>query len=222
MSACRQTAKNWFVVSAIVTSWLLTGCGATQPVRVLPAQSTAVTASLGGPVVPGKSPTVVLPYLTAGAMHGVSEGFTIHGNVHLLMAAFAVAGVDVGASGRLLRGDGLTPEITGSARVFGFMKLADEPKPRLYPTFSANASWSVRTNDLIYAGTHVTMQWTPNDTYVSPFVGYSYSATENLSVQLEFIWQAADHNTSAGVLEGISSINGFGSFGIFLAGALRI
>lgn len=222
MSACRQTAKYLFVISAIITSWLLSGCGATQPVRVLPAQTTAVTASLGGPMVPGKSPTVVVPYITAGMMHGISDDLTIHGNLHLLMAAFTVAGVDVGASGRLLRGDGLTPEITGGVRAVGFVQLSDEPEPRLYPTFSANASWSIRDRDLIYAGTHVTLQWTPDETFVSPFVGYSYAATDNLSVQLEFIWQAADHNTSAGILEGVSSINGFGSFGIFLAGALRL
>ncbi len=222
MIACRHSTKCWLMISTITLSWILIGCGATQPVRVLPAHTTAITASLGGPVVPGKSPTVITPYLTGGVLHGISDGVTLHGNLHLLMAAFAVAGVDVGASTRVVRGDGWTPEITGSVRAYGFVQLSDQPKPRIYPSLSANASWSVRERDLVYVGTHATAQWTPSSVFVSPFVGYSFAASDMISLQLECIWQAANHDTHSGILEGISSISGQGSFGIFLAGALRL
>lgn len=222
MIARRLSTKCWFAISAITLSWILIGCGATQPVRVLPANASAVTASLGGPLVPGKAPTVITPYLTAGYLHGVSDNVTLHGNLHLLMAAFAVTGVDVGASARLVRGDGWTPEVTGSVRAYGFVQLSDQPKPRIYPSVSANASWSVRENDLVYAGSHLTAQWTPGDVFVSPFIGYSFAATRNLSLQLECIWQASNHVTRSGILEGISSIQGYGSFGIFLAGAVQL
>lgn len=222
MIACWHSTKCWLVISTILLSWILIGCGATQPIRVLPEHTTTITASLGGPVVPGKSPTVITPYVTGGVQHGLSDDVTVHGNLHLLMAAFAVAGMDLGASARVVRGHGWTPEITGSLRAYGFVQLSDQPKPRLYPSLSANASWSIRENDLVYAGTHVTAQWTASSVFVSPFVGYSFAASDNISVQLECIWQAANHDTRSGVLEGISSINGHGSFGIFLAGALRL
>jgi hypothetical protein len=131
-------------------------------------------------------------------------------------------GIDVGASTRILRGKGWTPEITGGIRAYGFVQLSDQPKPRLYPSISANASWTIRERDLIYAGSHLTAQFSPNETFVSPFIGYSVAASDNLSLQLECIWQASNHDTRSGVLEGISSIGGQGSFGIFIAGVIRL
>ncbi len=222
MITCSHSSKCWIAIYVVAASWVLFGCGATQPIRVLPAASTAITASLGGPVVPGKSPVVITPYITTGVLHGISDDITLHGNLHLLMTAFAVGGIDVGASARLLRGDEWTPEITGGVRAYGFMQFSDQPKPRLYPSLSANASWSVREQDLIYVGSHATAQWTPGAVYVSPFIGYSFAATDACSLQLECIWQASNHDTRSGILEGISSISGQGSFGIFLAGAVRL
>ncbi|MEN9795240.1 MAG: hypothetical protein RLZZ150_217 [Bacteroidota bacterium] len=222
MIARRHSTKCWLAISSIAMSWFLIGCGATQPIRVLPAQTAAVTASLGGPVVPGKSPTVITPYITGGVLYGASDNVTLHGNLHLLMTAFKVMGIDVGASTRILRGEGWTPEITGGIRAYGFVQLSDQPKPRLYPSISANASWTIRERDLIYVGSHLTAQFSPNETFVSPFIGYSVAASDNLSLQLECIWQASNHDTRSGVLEGISSIGGQGSFGIFIAGVIRL
>jgi hypothetical protein len=173
-------------------------------------------------MVPGKSPTVVIPYLTGGAMYGASDNITLHGNLHLLMTAFGVAGIDIGASTRLLRGQRWTPEITAGLRAYGFVQLSDQPRPRLYPSASVNASWQVRDNDLIYVGSHVTAQLVPSDAFMSPFIGYSIAASDNISLQLEAIRQASNHDTRSGVLEGVSSIGGQGSFGIFIAGALRL
>lgn len=222
MTAYRHSTKYLLAISVMTVSWFLIGCGATQPVRVIPKQSTSITASLGGPVVPGSSPTVVIPYLTGGVMHGATDDLTLHGNLHLLMSAFGVIGIDVGASTRLLRGEAWMPEITAGLRAHGFVQLSDQPKPRLYPSLSANASWNIRDQDLVYVGSHLTGQFAPNEVFVSPFIGYSYAVNQSLSLQCEFIWQASNHDTRRGLFEGVSSINGQGSFGIFLAGALSL
>ncbi len=210
------------VCSAVLIATLLGACGASQPVRVLKDGATAVTASVGGPFVPASSPTGVVPYLSAGAANGLTSEVTVHGNLHLIMAAFAVAGADVGASMRLLREDGPLPELTGAVRLIGFVDVAGPAAPRLYPDAALTASWTLTGRTLIYAGTHGTYQADPSAFFVSPFLGLSFPVSERVSLQTEAIWQAANVDTHSGVFEGASSIGGMGSFGIFLAGVLTL
>ena len=201
---------------------LLWGCSAVQPVRVLDKGADVLTASLGGAVVPSSSPTAVVPYFTSGYAYGLSDDVTLHGKAHLLMAAFGVAGLDVGASMRALRQDGPVPEITVSAQAIGFVSLARSAPPRVYPNLTANASWSVGEASLVYLGSHATIQIDPARTLMSPFAGYQFPVSNALRLQLEAIWQASNVNTRNGVFEGESSIGGTGSFGIYLGGILAL
>lgn len=201
---------------------LLWGCSAVQPVRVLDKGADVLTASLGGAVVPSSSPTAVIPYLTSGYAYGLSDDVTLHGKAHLLMAAFGVAGLDVGASMRALRQDGPVPEITVSAQAIAFASLARTAPPRVYPNLTANASWSVGEASLVYLGSHATIQIDPARTLMSPFAGYQFPVSNALRLQLEAIWQASNVNTRSGVFEGESSIGGTGSFGIYLGGILAL
>jgi hypothetical protein len=206
----------------VLIAIVLGACGASQPVRVLPATSTAITASVGGPVVPASSPTGVVPYISAGAAHGLSDEVTIHGNLHLIMAAFAVAGADVGASMRLVREDGPLPELTGALRLIGFVDVAGPAAPRLYPDAALTASWTLTGRTLLYVGSHGTYQAEPSAFFVSPFLGLSFPVSEHVTLQAEAIWQAANADTHSGIFEGASSIGGMGSFGIFVAGVLTL
>lgn len=201
---------------------LCIGCGSGQPVRVLPVGVTTVSASLGGPIVPSSSPIGFVPYLIAGATHGVTDDVSIHGNLHVLMMAFAVGGLDLGASVRLLHQDAAIPEITASVRLIGFMKLGSPIAPRLYPDVSINTSWEVTKGVLLYTGAHGTAQWKPGAFFISPFLGIQLPLSRSLSLQSEFIWQAANHDTRSGVFEGQSSIGGMGSVGGFIAGVLTL
>lgn len=138
------------------------------------------------------------------------------------MAAFGVAGLDVGASMRALRQDGPVPEITVSAQAIAFASLARTAPPRVYPNLTANASWSVGESSLVYLGSHATIQIDPARTLMSPFAGYQFPVSNALRLQLEAIWQASNVNTRSGVFEGESSIGGTGSFGIYLGGILAL
>lgn len=223
MTASAHLCKSLLILATTATAFFfLSGCGSGQPVRVLPSGTSAITASLGGPIVPSTSPVGFVPYLTAGAQHGITENVTVHGNLHLLMTAFAVGGLDLGASARVWRQDAALPEVTLGARLIGFMKFGDPLAPRLYPDLSVNASWEIADRTLAYVGAHGTFQWKPGAFYISPFLGVQFPLSSSFSLQTELIWQAANHDTRVGIFEGQSSIGGMGSFGGFIAGVITL
>jgi len=201
---------------------IIIGCSAGQPIRVLKRSETMVSGSIGGPVAPSKVPTVIVPYVTAGVMHGISDDVTIHGNVHALMSAFAVLGLDVGASTRIVHEQGFLPEITVSGRLMMFTDFKSVTTSRLYPDVSVTASYEVAERCLMYGGLHNTFQFTTPTFLVSPYVGTLIPLGERFSVQAEFVWQAANINTRSGVFEGSTSIGGTGSAGVFLGGVYTL
>lgn len=205
-----------------IIALLIASCSTVQPVRVLEKDTYVATGSLGGALIPEKSPAGILPYLTVGGAHGVTEDLTMHGHAHLLLAAFGVAGLDYGASYRALAQNGSVPEVTVSGQLLMFAKLSSEPNPRVYPNFSANASWKVGESSLLYTGSHLTYQFNNSEVFVSPFVGYQFPVSKTFDLQIEGIWQAANRNTSAGVFEGLSSINGTGSYGFYIGGIYKL
>jgi len=205
-----------------IIALLIASCSTVQPVRVLEKDAYVATGSLGGAFIPEKSPAGILPYLTVGGAHGVTEDLTMHGHLHVLLAAFGVAGLDYGASYRALAQNGSVPEVTVSGQLLMFAKLSSEPNPRVYPNFSANASWKVGESSLVYTGSHLTYQFNNSEVFVSPFVGYQFPVSRTFDLQIEGIWQAANRNTSAGVFEGLSSINGTGSYGFYIGGIYKL
>ena len=223
MTAPFHLCKSYILnAPAALLIMALAGCGSGQPVRVLSEGETTINASLGGPIVPSSSPVGFVPYITAGATHGLNNDISVHGNLHLLMSAFAVGGLDLGASARLIRQDNVIPELTLGARLIGFMKFGDPVAPRLYPDVSLNGSWEIADRALVYAGAHGTFQWKPGAFYLSPFVGLQFPLSTSFSLQTELIWQASNHDTRVGIFEGESSIGGMGSFGAFVAGVITL
>ncbi len=206
------------VLCNLLVVLLLAGCSAGAPVRVLDKGTSTISASLGGPIVPGKSPVGFIPYLTAGAAHGVTDAVTVHANAHALMGAFAVLGLDAGASYRLVRGADAVPEITLGARFLFFTDFRALNTTRLYPDIHAILSWELSEDLLAYGGTHVTFQFSPSKTFVSPMIGMQIPISSGFRLQTELIWQAANVNTQGGVFEGVSTIGTTGSFGGFVGG----
>lgn len=198
------------------------GCSAVQPVRVLNHGEDVITTSLGGAYVPNSSPAGLVPYLTAGYATGISDDVTLHGRAHLIMAVFGVAGFDVGASMRALRQDGMTPEVTLSAQVLGFASLARSAPSRLYPNVTANASWSVSENSLLYIGSHATIQFDPSSVVISPFCGVQFPVSNAIRLQVEGIWQASNVHSRSGIFEGQSSIADHGALGLYLGGVFAL
>jgi len=205
-----------------IVIWMLIGCSAVQPVRVLDKGASAITASLGGAFVPSSTPTGLVPYLTGGYAYGASDDLTVHARAHLTMAAFGVAGLEAGASMRALRQNLAVPELTLGMQLMGFASIARTAPARLYPNLTANASWSVGAASLAYLGSHLTLQADPWRGLISPFAGYQFSVSNSVRLQVETIWQASNVDTRFGVFEGESSIGGNGSFGIYLGGVIAL
>jgi len=207
---------------AFLTSWLLvffTGCGVTQPVRVLEPGEVRVTASFGGPVVPSSMPTVVIPYGTIGGMAGVAEGITVTGNLHIPLVALETAGIDGGAAVRILRGDGPVPELTakGTALLLTNFRAGSS---RCFPILSLNGSYSLGGPALWYAGIENMFQFTGQEHFfVGPFTGIEVHLSRQIALQGEAKWMAANVDTRNGVFEGQASFRGKGYFGIFLGGS---
>jgi hypothetical protein len=208
--------RSEYIIGMLALAVLLTGCGLSQPVRVLPNGATALTASIGGPIVPTSSPTGFVPYFTAGAMHGINEHVTLHGNLHLLAAAFVVVGIDVGASARAVRQDGIIPEMTFAARLLTYVEPQHLDATRVFPTLSFNGSWQLSSSLLYYVGAHNTFQQADPQYLFSPFTGVQFDLDPTWSLQAEFNWQAANVNTEAGIFEGESTIGSTGSAGMFI------
>jgi hypothetical protein len=194
----------------------LTGaaCSATLPVRVLPKGESRLIASFGGPYLPKSSPTFVIPYTTLGAMRGVTENTTLVYNVHALMAALGVAGIDIGAAHRLRSQAGAAPEVTALGQAYLF---AGAGGTRVYPHASVNASWRRGERQLIYGGAEAIGQFSGAPAVLAtPFAGWQFPAGRRLRLQTEFKWMAANRNTAHGIVKGESSIGGHGALGFQL------
>jgi len=187
-------------------------CTATQPVRVLPKGETRWISSLGGPLLPHHAPTGFIPYTNVGMMWGRSENVTVSANVHVLAAAFGVAGLDVGAARRFRAEDGLIPELTGQAQLYGFVGAGGA---RVYPNFTGTASWSAGPRTLLYGGSALTVRPSGGTALVAtPLVGIQRDAGKRLVLQLEGKWMAANIAMHSGLFEGENSVGGKGGLSL--------
>jgi hypothetical protein len=219
-------------LTALCGLLLCLSCSVVQPVRVLQEGVTQGSIALGGPWLPKSSPTYIVPYLSLGAMHGVSENVTLVGNLHGTVGAFGVLGADLGAAMRLLKQQGAVPELTAKAQVYGFVDLAGggtSTRPstpdgatsagaiRVYPHITLNGSYELANNLLGYVALENTLQFGEKFGYFfTPGIGLQYSFSPNTSIQAEWKWSAANIDTRYGIFQGQSSIGGNGNWGLFL------
>lgn len=209
---CRYLAAGLSLLLALSTY----DCAVTQPVRVLSPGEVRVTASIGGPVVPGTLPTVIVPYATAGAAVGVTDQVTATGNLHLVLAALKTAGIDGGAAFRLLREEGAVPEVTAKGQLM-LMTDFTAGSFRAFPSLSVNGSYRLGESTLGYGGLESMFQFTGEDHVLAgPFVGVQFALSHRLAMQTELKWLAANVDTRHGIFEGESSLGGHGSLGFFL------
>ena len=207
----RQTAERLLLVATLLCA---TACTATQPVRVLRKGETRLIASVGGPLLPHHAPTGFVPYTNVGKMWGRTDDLTLTANVHVLAAAFGVAGVDVGAARRLYAQDGLMPEITGQAQLYGFIGAGGS---RIYPNLTANASWTAGPRTLLYGGSVVTVRPSGGRAFlVSPLLGVQRDVGRRFVYQLEAKWMAANIDMHSGLFEGENSVGGNGGLALQL------
>ncbi len=200
---------------AAVAGMCIAGCGVTQPVRVLDDGRTVLTSSLGGPVIPAGGIAFPVPYLNAGAAHGVCTGITASANLHLTALLFNDIGIDIGAAARLLRQDGPVPEITAKMQGMFFATMNPGAGSAFLGNASLNVSWLIGTHSLAYAGMEHTYQFHTPEYFFTPFLGMQFPLSGPMDAQVEAKWLAANRFTGHGILEGGGSVNAHGNIGLY-------
>ncbi len=193
----------------------IAGCGATQPVRVLDDHTSAVSASLGGPVIPAAGIAFPVPYLNAGFAYGLTPDITAGANLHITALIFNDIGFDVGAAARLLREHGPVPELTVKLQGLLFTTLNPNPQSLFLAHASINASYLIGVRTLAYAGTEHTVQFHEADYFFTPFLGMQFPVSGAMEAQAEMKWLAANHFTGHGAFEGAGSVNAHGNVGLY-------
>lgn len=194
-------------------------CSATHVVRPLPRGASQVSFSFGGPLLPEKVVTKVVPYATVGWQRGVTDALTVGGALHATMAAFGVAGGELSATHRLLGGRDDALALAGTAHGYLF---TGEGGTRVYPGASLVGSWRPGTRTLLYGGGTAVGQFDGTPSVVlNPLLGAQRSLGRRLAVQAEFKWMGANADTRAGVFEGESSLGGRGAMAVQLGAVLR-
>jgi hypothetical protein len=209
-----QHPRRSAILLALFGSQLVSGCTATQPVRVLPKGQSRWISSVGGPLLPHHAPTGFIPYTNVGMMWGRSDNVTVSANVHVLAAAFGVAGIDMGIARRLRAEDGLVPELTGQAQLYGF---AGNGGARVYPNLTGTASWSAGSRTLLYGGSALTVRPSGGIALVAtPLAGVQRDVGRRFVLQLEGKWMAANIDMHSGLFEGENAPGGNGGLSLQL------
>ncbi|MBL0172245.1 MAG: hypothetical protein IPP90_16275 [Gemmatimonadaceae bacterium] len=211
----RQLTMGACVLGAII----LSACSATHIVRPLPRGTSAWTTSLGGPFLPDAVPTKLVPYLSVGWQHGVTDDLTLGGAVHGTMAAFGVAGGELAATRQFASQHAARPAVAGTAQAYLF---AGKGGARVYPSVGVVGSWRAGERALVYAGGNAIAQFSGTPALlINPLFGIQRTVTRRAALQAEFKWMAANADTRAGVFEGESSVRGRGVMALQLGLTLR-
>lgn len=201
-------------LAAAVLSVFSMACTATLPVRVLHKGESRWIASLGGPLLPHHTPTGFIPYTNVGRMWGRSDDLTLTANVHVLAAAFGVAGVDVGAARRVRSQDNWVPELTGQAQLYAF---AGSGGARFYPNLTGTASWTAGPRMLLYGGSALTIRPSGGKALIAtPLAGVQRDIGKRFALQLEGKWMAANIDMHSGLFDGENTIGGHGGLSLQL------
>ena len=203
----------YFILSFSILLW--TGCGITQPVRVIEEGETKIISSLGGPIVPVGNITIPLPYLNAGILYGAKPNLTVIANTHITALLYKDVGIDGGIATRLFPEKGIRPEITFNGRMYFFWDAFRGNSVRVFPMGSLTASYQIDERSLLYFGGDDLYQMAPSEMFITPFIGYSFPISDNMIIQIESKWMAMNQDTKHGIFEGTGSINGKGNIGVF-------
>jgi len=207
-------------VLCFLTSLLLIGCGATQPVRTLEEGKTEILSSLGGPIIPLEGFAIPSPYLNLGVAFGYSNNVTLYTNTHLTALLFKDIGLDGGAAVRLTTQEHVIPEITLNSRMYFFWDVVRSNNKRLFPMVTVVGSYGTGNRSLVYFGVDHLLQLHQPDLFLSPLFGYQFPLSEPMSAQVEMKWLASNKNTRHGIFEGTTF--GAGGIGIFFGASYKI
>ncbi|KAB2924278.1 MAG: hypothetical protein F9K22_06750 [Bacteroidetes bacterium] len=194
------------------------GCSATQPVAPVRGGETVLLSSLGGPVIPLDGLAIPAPYVTLGAVHGVTEDVSVYGNVHVTAALFKNAGLDAGVVTDIVTGEGAVPSVSVNGRGYFFWDVGRGGKePRFFPAVTLAARSATGERSAFFLGADNLFQLHRFYYIISPFAGFRFPLSASVTAQTEVKWLGANKETRHGIFEGATSVGGHGGLGLFLS-----
>ncbi len=172
---------------------LAAACANSHAVRPLGRHETAVTASVGGPLVQALGLTIPTPIATIGARHGIRDDLSVGGSWDLTAAAYGVAHVIPQAAWQVFEsGSGRGPRITLLGAVHVLSNLSDT---RVAPQLTPISSWRLGADHLIYGGVDAAaFIGHPTHFIWGPLVGLDLRLGPRLGFGVELKWLAPQHD----------------------------
>jgi len=131
--------KNCFVIICMV--WLFASCAPSRYVKPLDKGQTAVTATLGGPLILYANTTIPVPMTSLAVGHGFTDDLTGFAGIHTTSLLFGVMQTDIGLVKQVSAQHGWLPGITVSP-VVNLMMDKWAGIFSCYPQLDANAYWN--------------------------------------------------------------------------------
>jgi hypothetical protein len=122
-------------------AWLFASCAPTRFVKPLKKGQTAITASLGGPLILYGKTTIPVPLTSIAIGHGYENNITGFAGLHTTALLFGVLQTDIGMVKQLHKQDGWVPGISISP-VLNLMIDKWQGKLSVFPEVDAHAYWS--------------------------------------------------------------------------------
>ena len=194
---------------------LASGCGHMSTLRPTPKGQVQAELAVGGPFARISNAPIPIPLSTVGARYGFHERADVHAHFHPTAAALGVMGLDVGGSLLALQQDGAVPDVTATARVYGF---TDFKAFRPYLQVSGVVSWKLWGRVAPFFGADALVQFGASPLFA---LGAGLQAIFGRAfVQAEAKWFGVGHDTRYMVVEWLGPAN-VGAMGVVLGFGVR-
>jgi hypothetical protein len=169
----------------ITLALLLTGCYATNPVRTLPAGSDAMTLSIGAYIYEDQPR---LPVVSLGYYGAPTDWLTVGGNIYPQLLFNATLGIEGTAMFRIIKGQEMAPELTGSLGTYFYQSLGDvsyRPGTSIHPFARVNGSSKISDKVMVFLGSEWNTQSDLKSVAMTPSAGIVFSNEGTVSAQVE-------------------------------------
>ena len=134
---------------ALVLAVFGTGCAHMATLRPAPKGELEVDLSVGGPMLKLFNAPIPAPLSAVGVRYGVHDRVDVQAHYHPTASVLGVLGLDVGSSVWAVKGEKGIPDVTATARLFGF---TDFKAFRPYLQLGGVASWRLWNRVAPYLG----------------------------------------------------------------------
>jgi hypothetical protein len=171
-------------------AFILGGCSTTEPVRTLQQGKHQITVSLGMQNTYA-SHVVTFPYFSFGYFHGITDGFTLGGNVYPLVLISGNIGLDFGGLFRIINGNRVSPELSAGAKVYFFSLNGFNQGPSVIPALKLGLDIPLSKNfsfftmpELIFGSSNF------SSILFTPSFGVTLHSDHGTEFQIEAKWMA--------------------------------